>query len=144
MYSRVASLQKMAEKIFSSFYFFRSLSDTRQHSETDEILRLREALAKIKEQASSSKRNEQLLTAERNQLEEELGAKKKDNSSLQSKLDQKVNTFYLQNYVSPPNGRGTYWFWCRFHQHQCHGHAFLSAQYLMNQWLNSYQIVMHI
>ena len=78
---------------------FRSLSDTRQRSETDEINHLRESLSETEEQARSSKRNEQLLSAERNQLEEELGAKKKDNEHLQSKLDQKVEWSPLKTLV---------------------------------------------
>ena len=40
-------------------------------------------------------------------------------------------------------GWGTYCFWCRsyshWHQRLYRHHTFLSAQYLMNHWLNSYQ-----
>ena len=42
-----------------------------------------------------------------------------------------------------PHLRGgvhNYPFWCGSHWHQCH--TFLSAQYLVNQWLDSYQIFM--
>ena len=70
----------------------RSLSDTRQQSESDKISHLRESLAETEEQARTSKRNEQLLLAERDQLEAELGTKKKDNQTLQTKLDKTVIT----------------------------------------------------
>ena len=56
------------------------------------------------------------------------------------------------DYVPPPIGRGTNWFWCGSHWCRCwrwcwhrrwHMHdTFLSAQYLVNQWLDFYQIFM--
>ena len=59
-------------------------------SEIEEIQSLRQSLAEVEDQARTSKRNEQLLLAERDQLESELGTKKNDNEALKSKLDQKV------------------------------------------------------
>ena len=44
---------------------------------------------------------------------------------------------FEDNYVPPPKGSGTYWF-------GVDRHTFLSAQYLVNQWLDSYQIYMAI
>ena len=55
---------------------------------------------------------------------------------------------FLRNhtYVFPPTVSGTYWFWCRsnWRRRQQRHHTFLSAQYLVNQWLDSYQICLDI
>ena len=45
------------------------------------------------------------------------------------------------HYVPTPKGIGMYYFWCRFFWHWCLRHTFLSAQYLVNQLLDSYQIL---
>ena len=42
------------------------------------------------------------------------------------------------NYVPPPKGRGSYWFWCWSHLHW--HDTFLSTQYLVDGWLDSFQI----
>ena len=61
-------------------------------------------------------------------------------------------TFYLSQLVeqlimSPPlRGMETYCFWCGSRRlwRWCRYHTFLSAQYLVNQWLVSYQTFMDI
>ena len=51
-----------------------------------------------------------------------------------------VYFFYLQSIFicPPPTGWGIYFFCCR--SSWCWRDTFLSAQYLVNQWLDSYQI----
>ena len=43
------------------------------------------------------------------------------------------------NYVPSPKGKGTYCFWCGSHWHWYWHDTFLSAQYLVNQRLDSHQ-----
>ena len=50
----------------------------------------------------------------------------------------------LTYYITLPKGRGSYCFWYGYCWGWCQPHTFLSALYLVNEWLNSYQIFMDI